>query len=621
MTLSALYRSSFKIIFLLLIVPTGLLAQGTIPNYTALVDIIPPSPNSASLGKYAGINVGLVSGMANISVPLNEFTSNNLHVPLSVNYSSNGLKVDEIASRVGLGWTFNAGGAITRTVSGLPDEQVPRLLPPSDFPTPDQNFINFADELNNTAANDGQPDLFSFNFNGYSGQFMLDNNLNPVLLTYSSLKIEKNFIGTDWNFKVTTPDGVQYFFGGSDATETSNKSQMNCGRIFPNFAATAWYVNKIVHPNQDTVVFNYTINGAYDYFTGVSQTAYSGLIAFGVNLGSTYAPPNPPNTTCISSLTTISPLLTSITSSAGGTIKFFYINRPDIGDKLLNRIEYYQPNQSAFYKFYNLSYQTVRSPNYNSNVLPSDTTLYYRPFLTEIDEGNPVNSQQKTHVFTYNNLNQLPARLSFAQDDYGYFNGANNGSLIPVPPSYIPASDFTSANANRTPNPIYSVNGTLAKIQYPTGGSDSLVYEANTYYAEIQALNNQIVNLEGAGIGQLTPNTIVSANFHLTNSSVNVLAALSGSCTYNSNSGYTYDPVHNTAEFSIIDSASNTAVFDQSYATGQTISLPNAATLLLGHTYYLKATPRGAGVVVGFNLSYVDGTLPPVFADCALIKS
>ena len=81
-----------------------------------------PSPDAASLGKYGQIPVSLNSGTPQIDVPLYEMKSNNLGINISVSYHGSGIKVSEVASVVGLGWSINAGGVITRVVRGWPDE-------------------------------------------------------------------------------------------------------------------------------------------------------------------------------------------------------------------------------------------------------------------------------------------------------------------------------------------------------------------------------------------------------------------------------------------------------------------------------------------------------------------
>lgn len=86
-----------------------------------LPSILPPSPNSAELGRYGDIPVNYSTGALNLSVPLHTLATKNLSLPISVGYASNGFRVNAIASRVGFNWVLNAGGVITRTVYGEPD--------------------------------------------------------------------------------------------------------------------------------------------------------------------------------------------------------------------------------------------------------------------------------------------------------------------------------------------------------------------------------------------------------------------------------------------------------------------------------------------------------------------
>jgi hypothetical protein len=132
-------------------------------NFTKLVDIIPPSPNAAALGKYGGMDVSLSSGMVNFSIPVFTFQSSNLQLPISLSYSSNGLKVDEIASRTGTAWNFNAGGVITRTVYGKIDEYSQRLAPPAGFPARTTATMNFIQALSlNDGVYDAEPEFLRF---------------------------------------------------------------------------------------------------------------------------------------------------------------------------------------------------------------------------------------------------------------------------------------------------------------------------------------------------------------------------------------------------------------------------------------------------------------------------
>ncbi len=74
--------------------------------------IIPPSPTAYELGKYGQIPVGYFTGTPNVSVPIYTYKAGNLSVPISLSYNSNGIKVDQLSSNVGLGWSLNVGESL-----------------------------------------------------------------------------------------------------------------------------------------------------------------------------------------------------------------------------------------------------------------------------------------------------------------------------------------------------------------------------------------------------------------------------------------------------------------------------------------------------------------------------
>lgn len=81
-----------------------------------------PSPNAAALGEYGDFPVSYHTGVPNISIPIYTLTEGSLQFLISLSYHSSGIQVDEVASWVGLGWSLNAGGVITRMINGTPDE-------------------------------------------------------------------------------------------------------------------------------------------------------------------------------------------------------------------------------------------------------------------------------------------------------------------------------------------------------------------------------------------------------------------------------------------------------------------------------------------------------------------
>ena len=83
--------------------------------------IVSPSPEAAALGKYGAVPVSLFSGTPQISISISDFNYGDINFKISLDYNAGGIRVDDIATNVGLGWSLMAGGVITRSIRGLPD--------------------------------------------------------------------------------------------------------------------------------------------------------------------------------------------------------------------------------------------------------------------------------------------------------------------------------------------------------------------------------------------------------------------------------------------------------------------------------------------------------------------
>ncbi|MCI5055638.1 MAG: hypothetical protein MRY83_05985, partial [Flavobacteriales bacterium] len=197
----------------------------------------PQSPNASSLGRYGSIPVSEHTGVPNISVPITTVTDGNLSLPISLSYHSSGNKVEDVASWVGLGWSLNAGGVITRSIQSLPDEGGPstdyaqtlgyyETHGTEDIDSANVGGAGFWSALANNQF-DGQSDLYQFNFNGFSGTFFFNEYREVLFKSHSDLKVHVEYDPTIANpaalkhsrflyFKITTPDGTQYYFGGDE---------------------------------------------------------------------------------------------------------------------------------------------------------------------------------------------------------------------------------------------------------------------------------------------------------------------------------------------------------------------------------------------------------------------
>jgi hypothetical protein len=259
-----------------------------------LTQLIPASPNAAALGEYGKVPVGLFTGTVEQNIPLYTINTGNYSFPLSLSYRSNGTRVSDLGSDVGLGWVLNAGGVITRTLNDKIDEYgTNRLVLPQPVDmnsSATQTFLLQA--TNGDNYSDAGPDLFTFNFGKYAGKFYLTGDpvahtMQVVLLEASPLKIEflsdfySNLVNSA-QIRITDPEGIVYLFGGTNAVEKTFSRMYNSGNTAESTTSqpikSSWYLTKITLLNGEEINFSYAIAGGAAgvvYEGGISQEANS----------------------------------------------------------------------------------------------------------------------------------------------------------------------------------------------------------------------------------------------------------------------------------------------------------------------------------------------------------
>lgn len=589
-------------------ISSGLGQTTAVPDPLTATEFLPPSPNSTSLGRFGGAHIGLACGTMQKKIELLSFGSSNLNIPISLSYASNGIKVDEVGSRIGMSWNLQAGGIITRTVLGQIDEYSQRSVPAFDFNLLNRAYLNFMETLvsvnGQPSVADGEPDLFTFNFAGYIGKFILDKDLNPVLLTHSGLKIVR--VDSD-NFTIVTPQGIKYNFGGANAVETLSKSQAvaACGKTFSQAARTAFYLREIIHPNGEVISLRYS-KVLYSYAAGISSSLskyINGLYSCSIAVDG-YS-----NTTCVTSYTANAPVLEEISSNVYGKVSFLYNNRSDLGDKLLVGIQVFKVNQSIPYKSYTLEYLQKQATMFlnRSTLLNNDQTLLYRPFLISVIEKDADNILGKKYKFSYSKAGLLPPRLSYAQDHYGYFNGKINNTFYSLPHSAEWQLLVPEATANREPDENFVSAGMLSKIVYPTGGSDSIVYEANTEWGQEQiGGSTEYFALTATGVAPQQAGIVTSDGIPIVeNQQISVVVR----CDVSPEAGGKY-PGSGTVNI-YEDNVLKTTIVAQSGS-----SVTQSVSLSAGKTYKVKITAsRGPWISCSVNFSYKAGSITTLYTN------
>lgn len=429
-----------------------------------LDNVFPPSPNAAALGKFTDIPVSPATGIPSISVPVYNYSnkSNGLNLNISLDYHAGGIRVDEMASNVGIGWALNCGGVISRTVRGIYDEMygigfmnapaLPQTEMDGNAPTSihDRPYT----KIYNSQL-DGQSDIFSFNFNGRNGKFQFGKNNDFLMINEQRLKVEKvieNYLGNTMitQFTITDEFGYIYVF---DAFEVTLNSSIYQSSPTASKYISSWYLSKIYTPSKKAYIsFSYE-NTDYEYASGrsFSETV---LIA-----GKTGWPPGKPYAASIHSQRINGKRIKTVIFPEGHTITFNYDTqeRTDLPrDHLLKEI-------------------LVRDNTNQKGVrLVQDYSLNRATLKKVIPIGGNAKIEDAAYQFEYGIT--LPDRLSTKQDHWGYYNN-NTGSFIPQ--EYYAMASMTLGGGNRDTDAYKVKAGSIQKVIYPTGGYTVYELEAN----------------------------------------------------------------------------------------------------------------------------------------------
>ena len=169
---------------------------------------------------------------------------------------------------------------------------------------------------------------------------------------------------------------------------------------------------------------------------------------------------------------------------SNGTLVYFdksSSGRLDLpGDKSIDYIRVVSKSTNTPVKKYHLNYgyfigngmgrYTPSQPNMQDVYNKRLKLLNLEELSVDIANSNIIR-----HEFYYDET-IMPPRNSYAQDHWGYYNGANSNQTMLPKTSNLPASINWG---NRNANSDYARAGILNKIVYPTGGSTNFDFEAN----------------------------------------------------------------------------------------------------------------------------------------------
>lgn len=373
--------------------------------------------------KGGGAAVNEFTGQVNYNVTLAELNMNGASYPISIGYSSGGIKVDDYASSVGLGWNLNAGGGITKITLGTDD----------DFIGPNGEHIGYNTSPNialngysvYSGLRDGGKDYYVYNIFGLTGKFAKFNTSDYATIEGMRLDVEfEPTYGSNGRFVMHDNMGNKFFFTLKETITTFKNNSTTASHTTEG----AWFLSSVELADGKQISLTYETKFIDRLKSSVSEYQTS-IFDQSLNMS--------PNLSCLNGgcsdepetityYNTYNSFRIKSIETSNQKVVFTYANtaRVDMnGDYALDNVGVFKNNQLE--KQFNFTYQ------YMSN----------RLMLTSILElTSDFNLSNSIASFEYYSQYTMPNQFSLTSYDLmGYFNGAatfvncktNQVSLIP----------------------------------------------------------------------------------------------------------------------------------------------------------------------------------------------
>lgn len=465
----------YILLFVCLFVSILMYAQDD--EYIAKVQEFPyKSPEVAAFQRYGEYSINEYTGNPNIQIPLYELKCKGVNIPLSLSYDASGIKVDQEASWVGLGWNMMVGGCITYVPAGQVDIRQ-RMGEWEDYKKSYDctfPFIYFdnSNYMNSTSVNPecfsflnglrdsvsaevwrdrscyydvynglGERDYYSASFLGKTLMFFFD----PFTCEFKQIgKNNEKFKIEEWNgltfndrthsdypdqhlgFMITDGYGNKYIFQNTEVTY--------CGR--GSSYRSAWNLSQIITSQGEYIDFNYSkrvsvclipkLSECFDFMSmpnhGVETMGYGNSFKGGgyhrfVGGGNYRIEKSYLTSIVTDQYTVLFKLQDGRKDLSGGMYVDSLIVKSTISGKMV--------------KSYRFGYDYFQSDtvggNYMSEFLSEVKDIYSKRLkLTYVDELSNTSETLRTS-FEYD-ARYLPLKTSYATDFWGYYNGKENNN-------------------------------------------------------------------------------------------------------------------------------------------------------------------------------------------------
>jgi YD repeat-containing protein len=526
--LSKSLRASLLCIALLVAVKGYAQIPGVYPEVT--------TPDIWSFVKYGGSQPNLYTGTVKADIPIYTYKDQDFTIPITVSYASNGFIPNMHSGSLGLGWFLNTGGCITREVVGIPDENYEDLAIGRPGPNgyweyyqsaiskaPSENrwfeFFTDYDDMNKLKVSiyknkdvtryETESDVYSFNFMGHSGKFIMDSVGVRVFNTsgpQGEYKVDMSRFYSKhddfYEITITTGDGYAYLFESSvvglwpDKIMTDDIIMYDPGEYPPTrlhkSIIKTWMLRKIMAPSGRSVTFEYSDPAYVDAAKFVGQEITANWFYERMNdFFNQKAHLNPPSKVDfvgnIYSIASVQLTKITIEDPYGkvAEVNFLYKDRQKRESFRRYNQTIYQhgdllvPKQLDMIK---LPMSSICTFSYRYPSLAGNQIL----LLDEI----VISDRGSYKMAYYNEDSAFPYQGTASFDHWGYYNGPvgeSDGASYSISDAITQTNIDPSTNKEtistprRSPRFESALRGMLKTLSYPTGGFTSYEYEPHDY--------------------------------------------------------------------------------------------------------------------------------------------
>ena len=500
------------------------------------------SPNGGADGTSLGsiYSPNLYDGSTNVQVPIYSYEGpGGGSYGVSFSYNTKGIKADQLASNVGLGFVLNSGGSIQRVVKDIPDELAKDPVIQGDVVNHYGGYFDFSKMRGRlavaaeTPAQAAETDVYrdkesddfmvslgslSFTFNiGKTGQiFTHPNRRVKVELLDQGVPVTTQVPWPPYlEFRLTDEQGIVYYFKKGDMDHhwlSSAYPSTNTQReIFDYYCISRWVISRITFPNGSEInyTYNYITQGGYAKNANYVATEVSGT---SIDVGlpesnsidfSTPATIQYPNGTTVSfmyddqtqrcDLQGISPLQ-KIRIGSGGNCTVYKLEQAYF-------VAAFPGNTTTELAYGGNCYSINYTP---SGEVPVGSDRMYRLKLKAIRLWNCAETESEPFYSFEYDPTQLGVRGS-GQDWFGYYNGKYaQWGINPSRPFHL--SSYSSIpththqgygtldyGLDKSEDVNYMKAGILTKVKNAYGGEVQFNYGAHSGLTNPITVNNFLV--------------------------------------------------------------------------------------------------------------------------------